>query len=69
MMDTIRHGITSHSDWDGVNEYEKKRATMLAELGYFVFAADIVSTYSLTRYCVHLQATMQICKYRIGRQL
>ena len=28
-------------DWDGVNTYEKKRATMLAELGYIAFAADI----------------------------
>jgi dienelactone hydrolase len=31
-------------DWDGVNAYEKKRATMLAEMGYVAFAADIVST-------------------------
>ena len=28
-------------DWDGVNAYEKERATMLAELGYVAFAADI----------------------------
>lgn len=28
-------------DWDGVNTYEKKRATMLAESGYVAFAADI----------------------------
>jgi hypothetical protein len=69
MMDTIRHGITSHSDWDGVNEYEKKRATMLAEMGYVVFVADIVSTCSLIRCCIRLQATMQICKYRIGKKV
>jgi dienelactone hydrolase len=43
-------------DWDGVNEYEKKRATMLAELGYVAFAADIVSSYSLTRCCVRMHA-------------
>jgi dienelactone hydrolase len=42
-------------DWDGVNEFEKKRATMLAELGYVAFAADIVSTYSLIRCCVRMQ--------------
>jgi dienelactone hydrolase len=30
-------------DWDGVNDYEKKRATMLADMGYVAFAADIVS--------------------------
>ena len=28
-------------DWDGLTDYEKKRANMLAELGYAVFAADL----------------------------
>jgi len=28
-------------DWDGLTEYEVKRAEMLAELGYSVFAADL----------------------------
>lgn len=28
-------------DWDGLNDYEKKRADMLAEKGYAVFAADL----------------------------
>jgi len=28
-------------DWDGVNTYEKERATLLSELGYMAFAADI----------------------------
>jgi dienelactone hydrolase len=28
-------------DWDGVNTYEKERATLLAESGYIAFAADI----------------------------
>ncbi len=28
-------------DWDGLNDYEIKRAGMLAELGYAVFAADM----------------------------
>ena len=28
-------------DWDGLTEYEVKRANMLAELGYTVFAADL----------------------------
>jgi dienelactone hydrolase len=39
-------------DWDGVNDYEKKRATMLADMGYVAFAADIVSavTYSHVSY-------------------
>jgi len=28
-------------DWDGLTDYEVKRANMLAELGYAVFAADL----------------------------
>lgn len=28
-------------DWDGLTDYEVKRATMLADLGYAVFAADL----------------------------
>jgi dienelactone hydrolase len=28
-------------DWDGLNAYEVKRAEMLAEMGYAVFAADL----------------------------
>ncbi|MBR9788325.1 MAG: dienelactone hydrolase family protein [Vibrionaceae bacterium] len=28
-------------DWDGLTEYEKKRAQMLNEMGYNVFAADL----------------------------
>jgi dienelactone hydrolase len=28
-------------DWDGLTEYEQKRAAMLADLGYDVFAADL----------------------------
>jgi dienelactone hydrolase len=28
-------------DWDGLTEYEMKRAEMLADLGYAVFAADL----------------------------
>ncbi|MFZ2634594.1 MAG: dienelactone hydrolase family protein [Desulfosalsimonadaceae bacterium] len=28
-------------DWDGLNDYEVKRAGMLADLGYAVFAADL----------------------------
>ena len=28
-------------DWDGLTDYERKRADMLAEMGYTVFAADL----------------------------
>jgi dienelactone hydrolase len=31
-------------DWDGLTDYEIKRAEMLAELGYAVFAADLFGT-------------------------
>jgi dienelactone hydrolase len=31
-------------DWDGLTQYETKRADMLAELGYTVFAADLYGT-------------------------
>jgi dienelactone hydrolase len=30
-------------DWDGVNSYERKRATVFAEMGYVTFAADVSS--------------------------
>ena len=28
-------------DWDGMNEYEMKRAQMLNDMGYAVFAVDL----------------------------
>ncbi|MGD8878568.1 MAG: hypothetical protein PVH75_12475, partial [Syntrophobacterales bacterium] len=28
-------------DWDGLTDYEVKRANMLADMGYAVFAADL----------------------------
>lgn len=31
-------------DWDGLTDYEVKRADMLAEMGYSVFAADLFGT-------------------------
>ena len=30
-------------DWDGLTDYEKKRAEMLGDMGYSVFAADLFS--------------------------
>jgi dienelactone hydrolase len=33
--------LVKHSDWDGNNVYEQERATLLAELGFVGFAADI----------------------------
>jgi Dienelactone hydrolase family len=37
----IRVTNTDTSNWDGNNEYEQQRATLLAELGYIALAADI----------------------------
>ncbi len=36
-----RPGVLVVHDWTGLQDYAKKRATMLAELGYVAFAADI----------------------------
>jgi dienelactone hydrolase len=37
----IRVTNTDTRNWDGNNEYEQQRATLLAELGYIALAADI----------------------------
>jgi len=37
----IRPGVLVFHQWKGLGEYEKKRAEMLAKLGFNVFAADI----------------------------
>ena len=34
-------GVLVFHEWKGLNEYAKKRAAMLAELGYAAFAADM----------------------------
>lgn len=36
-----RPGVLVIHDWTGLQDYARKRATMLAELGYVAFAADI----------------------------
>ena len=36
-----RPGVMIVHDWNGLDDYEKLRARMLAELGYVGFAADI----------------------------
>jgi dienelactone hydrolase len=36
--------VVIFSDWNGVNAYEKERATALAEMGYVAFAADYYGT-------------------------
>ncbi len=36
-----RPGVVVVHQWKGLGDYERKRAVMLAELGYVAFAADI----------------------------
>src|SRR5690349_19874123 len=36
-----RPGVLVVHQWKGLGDYEKKRAEMLAEMGYVVFAVDI----------------------------
>jgi dienelactone hydrolase len=38
---TPRPGVLVIHDWTGLQDYTKRRATMLAELGFIAFAADI----------------------------
>ena len=38
-------------DWNGMNDYEKERSRMLAEMGYVGFAADIYGYARLLRTC------------------
>jgi dienelactone hydrolase len=37
----VRPGVLVVHDWTGLGDYAKRRATMLAELGYVAFCADI----------------------------
>lgn len=43
-------------DWDGMNDYEKRRADMLAEMGYNAFALDMFGTDTPTETVDHRRA-------------
>jgi len=43
-----RPGVLVIHEWWGLNDYAKKRAQMLAELGYVAFAADMYGTGKVT---------------------
>lgn len=43
-------GVMVVHEWWGLNEYAKKRATMLAELGYVAFAADMYGNGQMTEH-------------------
>lgn len=40
-VSATRPGVIVFPEWWGLNDYAKKRAVMLAELGYIAFAADL----------------------------
>lgn len=44
VMTGKRPGVLVFPQWWGVGDYEKRRARMLAELGYVAFAADLYGT-------------------------
>lgn len=43
-----RPGVLVVHEWWGLNDYAKKRARMLAELGYVAFAADMYGNHQVT---------------------
>lgn len=54
-----RPGILVIHEWWGLNDYAKKRARMLAELGYVAFAADMYGTGRVTDEPKQARAWMQ----------
>ena len=47
-MDGKRPGVLVVHEWWGLNDYAKKRAEMLAEMGYVAFAADMYGDNKVT---------------------
>src|SRR5262249_43519925 len=45
-----RPGVLVFHEWWGLNDYAKKRATMLAEHGYVAFAADMYGEGKVTEH-------------------
>jgi len=50
--------------WSGLGDYEKKRAHMLAEMGYFAFAADIYGVGALSANSTSTEWGAQVGIYR-----
>lgn len=50
-----RPGVLVFHEWWGLNEYAKKRADMLAELGYVAFAADMFGDGKTTEHPMEAQ--------------
>ncbi|MGF1644518.1 MAG: dienelactone hydrolase family protein [Thiotrichales bacterium] len=54
-----RPGIMVVHEWWGLNDYVRKRAEMLAELGYVAFAADMYGTGKATEHAAEAKGWMQ----------
>jgi dienelactone hydrolase len=54
-----RPGVLVIHEWWGLNDYAKKRAEMLAELGYVAFAADMYGDNKVTEHAPDAQGWMQ----------
>jgi dienelactone hydrolase len=62
-----RPGVLVVHQWKGLGDYEKKRAEMLAKLGYNVFAADIYG--KGIRHTNPKDASAEAAKYKNDRKL
>jgi len=62
-----RPGVLVVHQWKGLGDYEKKRAEMLAKLGYNVFAADIYG--KGVRHTNPKDASAEAAKYKNDRKL
>ena len=58
-IDGKRPGVLVVHEWWGLNDYAKKRAKMLAELGYVAFAADMYGDGRVTDKPARAQEWMQ----------
>lgn len=54
-----RPGVMVVHEWWGLNDYAKKRAEMLAELGYVAFAADMYGDNKVTTHAPDAKGWMQ----------
>ena len=54
-----RPGVLVVHEWWGLNDYAKKRAEMLAELGYVAFAADMYGDDKVTSHAADAKGWMQ----------
>ncbi|WP_295448775.1 dienelactone hydrolase family protein [uncultured Thiodictyon sp.] len=53
-----RPGVLVAHEWWGLNDYAKRRAHMLAELGYVAFAADLYGDHKVTTHAADAQGWM-----------